>query len=390
MLYAVDTSQFIQGWKPSKGDEVVTSYNVLKELDQLKQGRRTKQRQQKQIKLLYDLLEKGTAIVLDVVQPTVDEEVIELGLQFNACIISCDTALIQRQKVVGANVKLFKEELPADQFPPVKYLKVKDDLSGSILNKKLKYPEFTYMFITSGTSSRLGKYVNGVVEYIDKHSIRVRNRKIEPLNGKQTMFVDQLLDDRVEMVCQFGPAGSGKTLLQVQSQLHMIKKGKYDKLIIVQPPVQLGGRDRYGFFPGSLQRKSSMYLGGQIDQIRWLYDEEGEAVVQKQIQNDSKSDIEIQSFQNIRGRSIKRSVVIVDEQQNATPLELKTFITRIDKTSKIVLLGDVEQIDTGDTSIENNGMLYVQSKMYYSDVTQIIELDATQRSKLVEDQLELL
>lgn len=392
MSYAVlDTSALLLGVHrnlPADTD-LLTTFQVIEELDRLKEVDRTRHRQIRQIYDIMDLFDEQRIVVAQVEEPTADESLLNIAKKTSGMLYTTDSQLQLRQKLNGVKVELLHETRPENILEAIKTVYVEQDLSGDYLEIELNYPEFTYVKVTDGINSRIGKYVNGKIEYIDKISFRLRDKKIEPLCMEHTMFLDQIFDIRLPMVVGIGPAGSGKTFLQIQSALHLVQQGQYDKIIIAVPPVQLGGRDRYGYLPGSLEEKTIAQFSGIIDNINYLLEDEGKTMINKQINGDEWQ-VEIQSFQNIRGRSIKRSIVIIDEAQNTSPLELKTFITRIDYGSKIILLGDIEQIDIFYRENETNGLIYVQDKMYDSDVSTNILFTKTYRTKLVEEQIKRL
>ncbi len=387
----IDTSAFLLGVHRTlpPDTDLLTTFQVIEELDRLKEVDRTRYRQIRQIYDIMDLFDEQRIVVAQIEELTADDSLLNIAKKTSGVLYTTDSQLQLRQKLNGVKVELLHETRPENILEAIKTVYVEQDLSGDYLEIKLNYPEFTYVKVTDGINSRIGKYVNGKIEYIDRISFRLRDKKIEPLCMEHTMFLDQIFDIRLPMVVGIGPAGSGKTFLQIQSALHLVQQGQYDKVIIAVPPVQLGGRDRYGYLPGSLEEKTIAQFSGIIDNINYLLEDEGKTMINKQINGDEWQ-VEIQSFQNIRGRSIKRSIVIIDEAQNTTPIELKTFITRIDYGSKIILLGDIEQIDTFYRENETNGLIYVQDKMYDSDVSTNILFTKTYRTKLVEEQIKRL
>lgn len=392
MSYLVmDTSAFIlQAHKnvPSE-TQIATTFSVLSELDRLKEVDRTKHRQIKQIRDIMDLIDKRAIIIFDDMAETTDLSVLEVAKIYKGTLYTSDTQLQMRQKVADVKVELLTETRPENILEAIKTVQVDKDLSGDCMEINLDMPEFTYIKVTDGINSRIGKYVNGKIEYIDRISFKIMDKKIEPLCMEQTMLLDQIFDIRLPMVVGIGPAGSGKTFLSIQSAIHLVQSGSYEKLIIAVPPVQLGGKDRYGYLPGTLEEKTIKQFSGIIDNIEYLLGDEGKQMIENQLEG-KEWQLEIQSFQNIRGRSIKNSIVIIDEAQNTHPHELKTFITRIDYGSKIILLGDIEQIDTYYRENETNGLIYVADKMYESDVSTNIVLNKTFRSKLAEEQIKRL
>lgn len=387
----IDTSAFLLGVHRTlpPDTDLLTTFQVIEELDRLKEVDRTRHRQIRQIYDIMDLFDEQRIVVAQVEELTADDSLLNIAKKTSGVLYTTDSQLQLRQKLNGVKVELLHETRPENILEAIKTVYVEQDLSGDYLEIKLNYPEFTYVKVTDGINSRIGKYVNGKIEYIDRISFRLRDKKIQPLCMEHTMFLDQIFDIRLPMVVGIGPAGSGKTFLQIQSALHLVQQGQYDKVIIAVPPVQLGGRDRYGYLPGSLEEKTIAQFSGIIDNINYLLEDEGKTMINKQINGDEWQ-VEIQSFQNIRGRSIKRSIVIIDEAQNTSPLELKTFITRIDYGSKIILLGDIEQIDIFYRENETNGLIYVQDKMYDSDVSTNILFTKTYRTKLVEEQIKRL
>lgn len=392
MSYLVmDTSAFIlQAHKnvPSE-TQIATTFSVLSELDRLKEVDRTKHRQIKQIRDIMDLIDKRAIIIFDDMAETTDLSVLEVAKKYEGTLYTSDTQLQMRQKVADVKVELLTETRPENILEAIKTVQVDKDLSGDCMEINLDMPEFTYVKVTDGINSRIGKYVNGKIEYIDRISFKIMDKKIEPLCMEQTMLLDQIFDIRLPMVVGIGPAGSGKTFLSIQSAIHLVQSCSYKKLIIAVPPVQLGGKDRYGYLPGTLEEKTIKQFSGIIDNIEYLLGDEGKQMIENQLEG-KEWQLEIQSFQNIRGRSIKNSIVIIDEAQNTHPHELKTFITRIDYGSKIILLGDIEQIDTYYRENETNGLIYVADKMYESDVSTNIVLNKTFRSKLAEEQIKRL
>lgn len=382
----VDTSAFILG-KYQEFKHIKTTYQVICELDMLKENPRTRYRQIRALRDIQQLLDARKIEIVDVPDMYADESLLSI-LTEQDTLYTTDTQLHLKQKYKGFKSVLLYETRPENLLNQIKEVTV-DSLDGDFIEIELDIPTFTYLLVTDGSNTRIGKYVDGKIEFIASQRFKVRSKQIQPLCMEQQMLVDQLFDDRISMVNAIGPAGSGKTFLSLQQQLHQVNSGHFQKLIVQVPPVQLSGHDRYGYLPGSLEEKTIAQFSGILDNIKFLMEDEGVQMVEKQIHGEEWQ-LEIQSFQNIRGRSIKNSIVIIDEQQNTHPHELKTFITRMDVGSKIILLGDIEQIDTNLLSNELNGLVYIQDKMYDSDVQTTILLTKTYRSRLVSEQIKRL
>ena len=161
---------------------------------------------------------------------------------------------------------------------------------------------------------------------------------IKPKNKDQIFALNLLEDDSIPLVSLTGVPGSGKTYLALMTALRQIEKQKKQRIIFTRP-VQTVGKD-IGFLPGTLNEKMTPWLAPIVDNFRNQFGDLAyfELMMEKGI-------IDIAPLSYIRGRSFNDSIIIVDEAQNATVHELKTVITRTGKNSKIILLGDIEQID---------------------------------------------
>ena len=140
-----------------------------------------------------------------------------------------------------------------------------------------------------------------------------------------------------EIVFGLGPAGTGKSYLAVAKGIHMLKKGLVEKIILTRPAVEAG--ERLGFLPGDLKEKVDPYLRPIYDA---LYEMMPSDRVEKKIQS---GEIEIAPIAFMRGRTFRNSFVIVDEAQNTTSVQMKMVLTRIGQGSRMVINGDLSQVD---------------------------------------------
>jgi len=216
---------------------------------------------------------------------------------------------------------------------------------------------------------------------------------VEPRNAEQTFAIEALLDPSIPLVCLTGLAGSGKTFLALMAGLYGLKSGNtpggstlgaslpenmkigYDRLVISRT-LQPVGRD-LGYLPGSMEEKMQPWLMPILDNVRHAFKDT--SYFQMMI---DKGDIEIAPIPYIRGRTFSNSILIVDEAQNATIHELKTIITRMGTNSKIVLLGDVDQIDTPYIDRQSSGLSIVIDKFQNSPLCAHVNLSKGQRSDL--------
>lgn len=383
MSHIVDTSAFLVG-QHKQLHEYYTTYSVIDELDKLKDNPRTSHRQRE---AMHDIMKDIAANKLHVIDLNdyADDDLLQQAGKDKE-LLTCDVQLYVKQKVKGYKASLIHEKLPDYVLHPIPTF-ITSEISGDVIDTKLDLPENKYVLVTNGIGTRIGFYSEESIRFINDDQLK--NQYAQQLNLEQKILMHQIYNKNIQLVTQIGQAGSGKTFISLQQQMQMITCGEYEKIIVQVPPVQLSGLDRYGFLPGTLEEKASQQLSGIRDNLIQLFDDEGKKMFNEQI--DKKSQwIEIQQFQNIRGRSIKNSIVIIDEQQNTSVLELKTFLTRIDNGSKIILLGDIDQIDIKLRSVENNGLIQVCNKFYKTDVHQHIVLNKTYRSKLAKYQVELL
>ena len=390
MTCVLDTSAcLIPSTFSSNCKKYKTTLSVIYELDKLKMEPRTSRKQRLQLKTLFQLFESGKLeIDTEYTDPPADDHLIQITTAKDE-LYAQDFQLYFKQKTMKKKQKLVNAELPPHLENPTPLVKTDKVLDGKYIDIELQLPNNTYVFVSNELSSRIGRYVNKRIEFIQNTKLTGNIQNITPQCQEQKMFVDQILQPDIQLVMQFGAAGSGKTMLQLAQALHLVQKGQYETIVVSQPPVQLGGRDRYGYFPGSIEEKASIYISGVQCNLEFLCGEYGKTMFKEQQQGKSNV-LRIQSFANVRGSSIKKALIIIDEAQNTSQHELKTLITRADKDSKIILIGDIEQVDTSHKDIESNGFIYVQDRMYFSDVQTVLKLPKVYRSYLADEQSRIL
>ena len=196
-------------------------------------------------------------------------------------------------------------------------------------------------------------------------------------NKEQTFALKLLNDPEVQVITLVGKAGCGKTLLAIASGLDQVLESQLYKKLIVSRPVQPLGKD-IGYLPGTMEEKMKPWLmpiqdnidfllNGKKDHISHLFDD---------------GTIQIEALTYIRGRSISNAFIIIDEAQNLTTHELKTIITRVGENTKIVLTGDIEQIDSVYLDATSNGLSYAVEKFKNHGIAGHITLVKGERSKV--------
>ena len=202
---------------------------------------------------------------------------------------------------------------------------------------------------------------------------------IKPRNKEQGFAYDLLFDSNIPLVTLIGKAGSGKTLMAIAAGMEQtlgMRDNKYKK-IVVSRPVQPLGKD-IGFLPGSMHDKMLPWLMPIQDNLQMVV---GHDRTMLRSYMDS-GQIEIEALTYIRGRSISNAFVIIDEAQNLTAHEVKTIITRMGDNTKLVLTGDIEQIDNLYTNETSNGLAYAVEKFKTYDLSGHITFKRGERSKL--------
>ena len=201
---------------------------------------------------------------------------------------------------------------------------------------------------------------------------------LKPRNKEQGFALELLLDPQVQLVSLVGQAGSGKTLLALAAALQQtLGRDKIYKKIVVTKPVEPVGKD-IGFLPGTMEEKMMPWLAPIQDNLQYLLGDD--KMTLNMYVDDGK--IEVEAMTYIRGRSISNAFIVIDEVQNMTQHEIKTVLTRVGEGTKIVLTGDVEQIDNVYIDATNNGLSYVVEKMKSQDISGHITLSKGERSKV--------
>ena len=199
-----------------------------------------------------------------------------------------------------------------------------------------------------------------------------------PRNKEQQFAFDLLMDPRVPVVSLVGKAGSGKTLVALAAGLEQtFGKNALYKKIVVTKPVEPVGKD-IGFLPGSMEDKMLPWLAPIQDNLQFLMGDD-KATLELYME---KGQIEVEAMTFIRGRSISNAFIVIDEVQNMTQHEIKTVLTRVGEGTKIVLTGDIEQIDNVYIDATNNGLSYVVERLKQEQLTGHVTLLKGERSKV--------
>ena len=215
---------------------------------------------------------------------------------------------------------------------------------------------------------------------------------VKARNKEQVMAQELLCDDRVRLVTLVGRAGTGKTLLALSAGLKkVIQDGTYNRLLISRPIMPLG-RD-IGYLPGTKEEKLENWMEPIFDNLGYIL-----AVERKKQKAQFKTVedlmdtglLQMEALTYMRGRSIPKQFIIIDEAQNLTPHEIKTVITRTGNYAKMVLTGDPYQIDNPYLDSASNGLTYCVEKMRNQPMFGHVTLTNSERSELASIAAEVL
>jgi len=204
---------------------------------------------------------------------------------------------------------------------------------------------------------------------------------IFPRNKEQKFSYDLLFDDSIKFVSLIGKAGSGKTLMAIaagmEQTLSLNNKNNIYRKIVVSRPVQPLGKD-IGFLPGTMHEKMMPWLMPIQDNMETILGKDNVYLAEYV----ERGKIQIEALTYIRGRSINNAFIVIDEAQNLTAHEVKTILTRVGENTKIVLTGDIEQIDNIYTNETSNGLTYAVEKFKSHDISGHITFLKGERSRL--------
>jgi PhoH-like ATPase len=230
------------------------------------------------------------------------------------------------------------------------------------------------------SSSAVGKYdakTGNIVSLVKMTNIW----GIQPLNVEQRCALDLLLRDDIKLVTLVGPAGTGKTLLALAAGLRKVfDETVYSRILVSRPIVPLG-RD-IGYLPGLKEEKLIHWMQPIYDNLEFLCESTSTEPNESLRWVTESKKLEMEAVTYIRGRSLPKMYIIIDEAQNLTPHEVKTIISRAGNGTKVVLTGDPTQIDNPYLDKDSNGLNYTVGKFKDKKIYGHVFIEKTERSEL--------
>lgn len=217
-------------------------------------------------------------------------------------------------------------------------------------------------------------------------STKMRPCGIKPRNAEQRFLIDVLVDSDIDLVICNGVAGTGKTLLSVACGIESIEHLGKQHSVMITKAIMPVGKD-IGYLKGDKEEKIAEWLAPFYDNLEFIEQLKGKDFMNRMDREDK---IEVDALTYIRGRSLMNRFVIVDEVQNLKPIEVKTIITRIANGSKLVLLGDLQQIDNPYLDARDNGLAYAMSRMCGLPNVAVLNLVKSERGRLASQAIERL
>jgi PhoH-like ATPase len=326
----------------------------------------------------------------------------------NVVLVSLDVNMRVKCDSLGVKSETYQEnqvvKKAKDIFTGFSRHLVEDDIIDSVYNgeelliekddQSKNYKLNQFLILTSKFSEKktclvmfdgFDKPVARLKEYVKNKDGKVFG--LYAKNKEQQMALNLLMDPKIPVVTLLGSAGSGKTLLSVAAALKMTlgEDAAYSKVIVSRPIMPMG-KD-IGFLPGSASEKLAPWIAPIDDNLEFLFglkDNKSDSKATSNLLEKYKESgiIQVEALTYIRGRSLSNAFIIIDEAQNLTSHEIKTILTRVGENTKIVLTGDVEQIDNIYINESTNGLTYAIEKLKDSELTGHVTLQKGERSKV--------
>ncbi len=398
-ILVIDTNIFLDypdileklSWHP----HVVVPYAVLNELDVKKgvSGALGKNARDA-IKSIKKMVLQSSVLLQGDLCGRGDDDILGCCKTADHALLTNDQALAI--KVIAKGFSVVHIEIPRQDFSigKIRRLDIEDSvlIDGLYENKDIgvnalgvtpdKFIENENVVLQAGKRTALAVFRKGHLRVLADQS---KLFSIKPRNAEQKFLAAALMDKSVDLVICAGVAGSGKTLLSLAAGLFQKEGGHYDKILLVKAIEDVG--NNIGFLKGDKNEKLESWCRPYYDNLDYLMRGQRPGKLEEMFEA---QEIELEALTFMRGRSLLHSYCIFDELQNVEPRHLKMLVSRVGDGSKLVLLGDLEQIDNPHLSHDYNGLRHVMERMWGLENVAIFNLETSIRKKLTSQAIERL
>ena len=277
------------------------------------------------------------------------------------------------------NIRLFENQFPLKVFQKGNQIQIRGNKKYRDLLKKIILQTISQLK-EKDTNLTINLMQENLKMLLNNESVNIKNFAVAKttkmdITGRginQNRYLEVL--NKKKIIFAIGPAGTGKTFLAVAAAVSQLLDGQFDRIILSRPAVEAG--EKLGFLPGDMKEKVDPYLRPLYDSLNDLMP--GDVVLKKM----QSSEIEIAPLAFMRGRTLNNSFVILDEAQNATHTQIKMFLTRCGKNSRMVVTGDPTQTDL--TKKNDSGLLKSMKILEHINELEIVSFD---RQDIVRDEM---
>ncbi len=395
---------------------VVIPFAVIEELDRLKKGHgEIAASARLSLRIIDALRERGS---LSAGIPVGQGGMMSVSASLSeSCELFSDGS-VEDNRIIRSALSIAEKDLRDDRGDPVAVKIVSKDMAVRIKAESFGLAAEDYRDDKTSIYEMYGRVLceneslNGIrsARYVhsgdtvqrinDKMSLKpVKRGKeimgISPKNIEQECAIDALIDPDIDIVALTGRAGTGKTFLALAAGLHQTakmtrKSSLYDQVMVSRPVIPLG--NDLGYLPGDVEEKLRPWMQPIFDNLEAIIGNCRDAVKDRIDLSNMKSYqylidaglLQVEPLTYIRGRSLPRRYFIIDEAQNLRPIDIKTIVTRCGEGTKIVLTGDLDQIDTPYLDKKSNGLAFLISRFINERNFCFLNLRQSVRSRLAE------
>jgi PhoH-like ATPase len=262
-------------------------------------------------------------------------------------------------------------------------------IDAVVADAAVEFTENEFAVLRTGSQSALVRAVHGEFVLLPQHTPEAWG--LRPRSKEQRFALELLLDPDIAVIALDGRAGTGKTILAIAAGLdQVVEQGRYERLAVYRPLVPVGRAD-VGFLPGGLDEKLDPWMAAIHDAVVALTDRGSSSDARNMVDElTNRGQLSLESVTFLRGRSLQRQFVVIDEAQNLEPTTLRTILTRVGDGTKVIFTGDTSQIDAPYLGESNNALSVLTSAFAGQQCFGHITLTACERSDVASLAAELL